>query len=62
MCQRGTKNCNGQVNCKIQQSNTKIEEELKIAILKRAAKYKKEIVTNEPKRPKRTLGSLNPGG
>ena len=57
-----TKDCNGQINCKIQQSNTKIEEELKIAILKRAAKYKKEIVANEPKRPKRTLGSLNPGG
>jgi hypothetical protein len=57
-----TKDCNSQINCKIQESDTKIKEELKIAILKRAAKYKKDLVTNEPKGPKRTLESLNPGG
>jgi hypothetical protein len=57
-----TKQCNTPTNCKIQKSDTKIENELKIAILKQAAKYKKDIVENTPKRQKRTLSSINPGG
>jgi len=57
------KECNSQTNCKTQQSNnTKIEEELKIAILKRAAQYKKDIIDTQPKKTKRTLSSINPGG
>ena len=32
------------------QSNPKIEDELKIAILKRAAKYKKDMISSNPKR------------
>ena len=57
-----SKQCSSETNCKIQKSNTKIEDELKIAILKRAAKYKKEIVENTPKKPKRSLESINLGG
>lgn len=55
------KKCKDQTNCIVQESNTKIEEELKVAILKRASKYKKEIELNTPKGPKRPLGSLFPG-
>ena len=57
-----SKQCSTEKNCKIQKNNTKIEDELKIAILKRAAKYKKEIVENTPKKTKRSLDSINLGG
>ena len=43
------------MNCKVLQSNPKIESELKVAILKRAAKYKKDMVDSTPKRP---IGSI----
>lgn len=56
-----TKKCEDQSNCKVQQSNTKIQEELKIAILKRAAKYKEDIELEAPKKPKRQLGTIFPG-
>ena len=45
-----SKECEKSVNCKISQSNPKIENELKVAILKRAAKYKKDIIDSNPKR------------
>ena len=45
-----SKKCERTVNCKISQSNPKIENELKVAILKRAAKYKKDIIDSNPKR------------
>ncbi len=45
-----SKECERTVNCKISQSNPKIENELKVAILKRAAKYKKDIIDSNPKR------------
>ena len=45
-----SKECERSVNCKISQSNPKIEKELKVAILKRAAKYKKDIIDSNPKR------------
>ena len=45
-----SKECERTVNCKISQSNPKIENELKVAILKRAAKYKKDIIDSTPKR------------
>ena len=50
-----SKECEKSVNCKISQSNPKIENELKVAILKRAAKYKKDIIDSNPKRD---LGSI----
>ena len=56
------KECGSEANCEINQNNTNISDELKVAILKRAAKYKKEIVDNQPKKPKRTVGSIYPGG
>ena len=50
-----SKECKIENNCKVSQSNPKIESELKIAILKRAAKYKKDIVDSNPKRPLNTI-------
>ena len=54
-----SKQCEITANCKISQSNPKIENELKVAILKKAAKYKKDIVDANPKRPLNTI--LAPG-
>ena len=45
-----SKECLKEANCKISQSNPKIEDELMIAILKRAAKYKKDQIDSTPKR------------
>ena len=50
-----SKDCDKAVNCKISQSNPKIENELKVAILKRAAKYKKDIIDSNPKRNLNTI-------
>ena len=50
-----SKECEKEINCKISQSNPKIEGELKVAILKRAAKYKKDMVDSNPKRPLNTI-------
>ena len=50
-----SKDCEKAVNCKISQSNPKIENELKVAILKRAAKYKKDIIDSNPKRNLNTI-------
>ena len=54
-----SKECERTVNCKISQSNPKIENELKVAILKRAAKYKKDIIDSNPKRDLNSI--LAPG-
>ena len=54
-----SKECEKSVNCKISQSNPEIESELKVAILKRAAKYKKDIIDSTPKRNLNTI--LAPG-
>ena len=45
-----SKECEKLVNCKVSKSNLKIENELQVAILKRAAKYKKEMIESNPKR------------
>ena len=45
-----SKECNAEINCKVSQSNPTIENELKVAILKRAAKYKKDMIDSKPKR------------
>ncbi len=50
-----SKECKQDINCKVSQSNPKIESELKVAILKRAAKYKKDMVDSNPKRPINTI-------
>jgi hypothetical protein len=50
-----SKKCDANVNCKVIKNNSEIENELKIAILKRAAKYKKERIE---KNPKRSLDSI----
>ena len=50
-----SKECQKDMNCKVSQSNPKIENELKVAILKRAAKYKKDMVDSTPKRPLNTI-------
>ena len=49
------KQCEREINCKVTQTNPKIESELKVAILKRAAKYKKDMVDSNPKRPLNTI-------
>tara|TARA_B100001564_G_scaffold287296_1_gene250542 strand:- start:138 stop:704 length:567 start_codon:yes stop_codon:yes gene_type:complete len=49
------KQCEREINCKVTQTNPKIESELKVAILKRAAKYKKDMVDSTPKRPLNTI-------
>jgi len=54
-----SKQCETTANCKVSKSNPKIENELKVAILKKAAKYKKDIVDSTPKRPLNTI--LAPG-
>ena len=45
-----SKECDANINCKVSQSNPTIENELKVAILKRAAKYKKYMIDSKPKR------------
>ena len=50
-----SKQCEKDRNCKVSQSNPKIENELKIAILKKAARYKKDMVDSNPKRPLNTI-------
>jgi len=52
------KNCKIDTNCRIVQSNTKIEEELKVAILTKAAKYKKDFEEAKPKNRKRPLSTI----
>ena len=54
-----SKECKNSINCKVAQSNPKIENELKIAILKRAAKYKKDMIDANPKRDINSI--LSPG-
>ena len=54
-----SKQCETTANCKVSKSNPKIENEPKVAILKKAAKYKKDIVDSTPKRPLNTI--LAPG-
>ena len=54
-----SKECEKTINCKITQSNPKIENELKVAILKRAAKYKKDMVDSNPERDLNSI--LAPG-
>ena len=54
-----SKECEKAINCKVAQSNPKIENELKIAILKRAAKYKKDMIDANPKRDLNSI--LSPG-
>ena len=49
--------CSTNENCKVMQTDTKIKNELKVAILKRAAKYKKDIQDLEPQK-KRSLSSI----
>ena len=50
-----SKECEKNINCRISQSNPKIENELKVSILKRAAKYKKDMIDAEPKRDLNTI-------
>ena len=50
-----SKECKTDMSCKVLQSNPKIESELKVAILKRAAKYKKDMVDSNEKRPLNTI-------
>ena len=52
-----SKKCDANINCKIVQSNPKIENELKVAILKRATKYKKEMIDSKPKRDLNSIKS-----
>ena len=54
-----SKQCEKTINCKVSQSNPEIESELKVAILKRAAKYKKDMIDSSPKRDLNTI--LAPG-
>ena len=54
-----SKQCEKTINCKVSQSNPEIESELKVAILKRAAKYKKDMIDSNPKRDLNTI--LAPG-
>ena len=49
------KQCEKEINCVVSQSNHKIESELKVAILKREAKYKKDMIDSTPKRPINTI-------
>ena len=53
------KECEKTINCKVSQSNPEIENELKVAILKRAAKYKKDMIDSNPERDLNTI--LAPG-
>ncbi len=45
-----SKECSANTNCKVTQSNPTIQNELKVAILKRAAKYKRDMISSNPKR------------
>ena len=54
-----SKQCEKTINCKVSQSNPEIESELKVAILKRATKYKKDMIDSTPKRDLNTI--LSPG-
>ncbi len=54
-----SKQCEKTINCSVSKSNPSIENELKVAILKRAAKYKKDIIDSTPKRDLNTI--LTPG-
>ena len=54
-----SKQCEKTSNCKVSQSNPEIENELKVAILKRAAKYKKDMIDSNPERDLNTI--LAPG-
>jgi len=54
-----SKECEKTINCKVSQSNPEIESELKVAILKRAAKYKKDMIDSNPKRDLNSI--LTPG-
>ena len=54
-----SKECEKTINCKVSQSNPEIENELKVAILKRAAKYKKDMIDSNPERDLNTI--LAPG-
>ena len=54
-----SKQCEKTINCTVSKSNPTIENELKVAILKRAAKYKKDIIDSNPKRDLNTI--LTPG-
>jgi len=49
------KTCNTNANCKVSKRNTSIENELKIAILKKAAQYKKDTVNSTNKRELSTI-------
>jgi hypothetical protein len=50
-----SKKCDANINCKVIKNNSEIENELKIAILKRAAKYKKDKIDKNPKRSLDTI-------
>lgn len=50
-----SKECKITSNCKITESNSKIENELKVAILKRASKFKKNRIDATPKRNLNTI-------
>ena len=50
-----SKECKITSNCKITESNSKIENELKVAILKRASKFKKNRIDATPKRDLNTI-------
>ena len=54
-----SKECEKTINCKITESNSEIENELKVAILKRAAKFKQDKIDATPKRDLNTI--LAPG-
>ena len=53
------KKCEKTINCVVSKSNPSIENELKVAILKRAAKYKKDLIDSNPKRDLNSI--LAPG-
>lgn len=53
-----SKKCDANVNCKVLQSNPKIEEELQVAILRKAAKYKKDRLSGVKERD---LNSIKTG-
>ena len=50
-----SKECDASTNCKVVQSNPAIVNELKVAILKRAAKYKKDMTNSVKKRDLNTI-------
>jgi hypothetical protein len=52
------KNCSNQLDCKITDSKSKINEELKVAILKKAAKFQATDI-NKNKKEYRSVTDLN---